>query len=56
MKINKIFSASMIAAFAASVLSTGCADTDLYDNGAPEWLADSVAAAAAKKILPVRRK
>lgn len=38
----------MIAAFAASVLSTGCADTDLYDNGAPEWLADSVAAAAAK--------
>ena len=38
----------MIAAFAASGLSTGCADTDLYDNGAPEWLADSVAAAAAK--------
>jgi len=48
MKINKIFSAGMIAAFAASGLSTGCADTDLYDNGAPEWLADSVAAAAAK--------
>ena len=49
MKTNKIIAASFLALAVASATMTGCYEGDLYDIGQPDWMADSIASAAANK-------
>lgn len=49
MKTNKIIAASFLALAVASATMTGCYEGDLYDLGQPDWMADSIASAAANK-------
>ncbi|MBR2199291.1 MAG: hypothetical protein IJ894_00855, partial [Bacteroidales bacterium] len=48
MKINKIFAATLVAVSVAATLTTGCDESELYSADAPEWIADSVSAVAAR--------